>query len=165
MVELLGINLLAALIVVVLAWNPVGEVRLAVPVAMLHFGMGPYQAFVWALLGSLLVAPTLWWLLPRAESVARRSAVLARTLDRIYAKTRRAHSKRVERLEEMAIALIIAVPVPLSGAWTGLVVGHLFGLKRRQVAGPYYVGIVGATALAVALVHGGKLAFPFFYNP
>lgn len=157
-------RLLEALSVILLAFVPVGEVRLAVPVAILHHHMGWAEAFVWALLGNLLVLPLAWWLYPRLERLLRRSPRAGALLDRVKARTRRRSTRRVERFEELAIALVIALPLPGSGAWTGMLVAHLFGLPWKKVAPAAYAGCVGATVLAVALVEAGLLAFPFFYG-
>lgn len=147
----------------VLAFNPVGEVRTAAPVGMLHYGMGWAEAFTWCLLGNLLVLPVAWWLYPRIERVLRRWPRADRWLDRLYERTRQRSSRRVERFEETAITFLIAIPLPGSGAWTGVLLAHVFGLPWKKVAPAFYVGVVAATALAVFLVETGRRAFPFFY--
>ena len=150
--------------VIGLAFSPVGEVRASVPVGMLHYGMGWAEAFTWSLLGNLLVLPVAWCAYPRIERLLRRWRWADAGLDRLYARTRARSGKKVERWEEFAVALLIAVPIPGSGAWTGVLVAHVFGLTWRKVAPAFYVGVVGATALATALVQAGLSAFPFFYG-
>ena len=154
----------APFVVMALAFSPLGEVRLAVPVAVLQYGMGWAEAFVWSLAGNLLVLPVAAWTYPRLEALLRRWGRAGRLLDRIEARMRRRSGRRVERYEEAAVGAVIAVPLPASGAWTGVLVAHFFGLPWRKVAPAYCVGCVAATAIAVALVEAGLLAFPFFYG-
>jgi uncharacterized membrane protein len=55
--------------------------------------------------------------------------------------------------------------LPGSGAWTGLLVAHVWGMQPRRVWGPFYAGCTAATALATALVATGAWAFPIIYGP
>lgn len=143
------------LAVVLLAASPLGEVRVAIPVAVLRFGMGWAEAVVWALIGNFGFVPILWWLLPKAERLARRWGPLDRGLDRIFERTRRRASKRVERSQEVALWAFIAIPLPGTGAWTATLVAYLFGLSWRQ-SWPYlYAGVTTACFVVVALVEAG----------
>lgn len=156
-------DLLAALppplVVVVLAFSPLGEVRASVPVAMLHYGMGWGEAVVWSLLGNLAVAPAAAWAYPRLEAWLRRSPRIDAGLTRLTDRTRRRHGARVQRLQAAAVTGVIAVPLPGTGAWTGVLVAHLFGLRWRDAWMHYYAGVVIATFLVTVLVASGNWVF------
>lgn len=150
----------APLAVMLLAWNPLGEVRVSVPAGILFYGMGWAEAVVWSLLGNLLVGPTAWWLFPRLEALLGRWGPSRRVLERVFARTRRRVGPRGERIEESVVLLSIAlVPLPGAGAWTGGLLVHLFGLSPRKVWPWFYAGVVVATFLMAALVETGRWAF------
>jgi len=146
------------LAVIALAFSPVGEVRISVPVAILVYHMSWGEAVVWSLLGNLAVAPAAAWVYRAGERGLRRWERGARVLDRVYARTRSRQSARIERLEEAAVALFIAVPVPGSGAWAGVLVAHVFGLTWKKAWSYYYAGVVAATFLVTVLVETGRWA-------
>lgn len=144
--------------VAVLAFSPVGEVRISVPFAMLHHGMGWGEAVVWSLLGNLLVAPVAVAFYRATERILRRGTRSGALLDRMYERTRRKQSANIERLQEAAVALFIAIPLPGSGAWSGVLVAHIFGLEWKKAWSYYYAGVVTATFLVTILVVTGRWA-------
>lgn len=147
-----------AIAVMLLAFSPVGEVRVSIPVAMLVYDMGWGEAIVWSLIGNLAVAPVAAWIYAAAEKLLRRGERTAALLDRIYERTRNKNSKRVERMQEAAVALFIAVPVPGSGAWSGVLVAHVFGLQWKKAWSYYYAGVVISTFVVAILVATGRWA-------
>ncbi len=150
----------APLAVVLLAFNPVGEVRVSVPVGVLVYGMGWAEAVVWSLAGNLLVAPAAHWLYPRLEALLRRWRRTEAVLEWVFARTRRKVSPRGERIEESAVFLSVALVVlPGAGAWTGALLMHLFGLPRRAAWPWFYAGVVAAVFLMALLVTTGRFAY------
>lgn len=148
-----------ALAVALLALSPVGEVRLAIPVGILAYGMGWAEAFTWALLGNLLVVPLSTWFYPALERLARRAKWMGRAIDRLYDRTRARNEERVLRMKEFAVFGFIAIPVPGTGAWSGVLVAHLFGIPLRQTWRYYYSGIVVACFITTAAVTAGVWGF------
>lgn len=144
------------LIVMLLAASPIGEVRVSIPVGVLQYQMGWAEVVVWSLIGNFGIVPFIWWLLPRIERLLRRSDAIAHSLDRLFARTRRHHTKRVERSQEAALVAIVALPVPGAGVWTATIVAYLFGLTWRR-SWPYlYSGVVIACFLVMLLVQAGR---------
>ncbi len=146
-------------VVMILAFSPLGEVRVSVPVAMFVFDMGWGEAAVWSLVGNLAVAPFAAWLYPATERLVRRSERGERIVERIFAKTQAKQGEKVAKWKEAAIALFIAIPVPGSGAWTGIFVAHIFGLRWKDSWRYFYAGVVGATALVTFLTATGRAIF------
>ena len=146
------------LAVMALAFSPIGEVRISVPVAILVYGMGWGEAIVWSLLGNLLVAPAATWLYRGGEKTLRRWERTGRGVDRVLARVRSKQSARIERLEEVGVAAFIAVPLPGSGAWAGVLVAHVFGLTWTKAWRYYYAGVVASTFLVAILVETGRWA-------
>ena len=144
------------IVVIILAFSPLGEVRISVPVAMFVFDMGWGEAAVWSLIGNLAVAPFAAWLYPAAERAIRRTDRGDRYIERLYAKTQARQGGTVAKWKEAAIALFIAIPIPGSGAWTGVLVAHIFGMHWKDSWRYFYAGVVGATALVTFLAATGR---------
>ncbi len=136
---------------------PIAEVRGAIPVGM-AMKLSVWEAFGWACFGNLIpVAPLLLFLDPLTQRL-RRFPVFERFFDWLFTRTR-AHAKLVERFEAVGLALFVAVPLPLTGAWTGCVAASLFRLPFRLAFPAIAIGVLAAGAIVSLTVYLGIQLF------
>jgi len=69
----------------------------------------------------------------------------------------------IERYGPWGLALFVAVPLPVTGAWTGAAAAYVFGIPFRRslpaiVAGVLLAGIVVTLAVRGVIGLGGLLA-------
>lgn len=151
-------TLLQILIVMAVAANPVGEVRAALPLALFVYDMSWAEAFTWAWLGSLASIPLAYWVYGALERWARHSPRTAAWLDRTYERTRKNSSRRVELAKEFAVFSFIAIPLPGTGTWTGVLMAHVFGFRFRKVFPFLYAGATVAIFVTLLVLSAFKLA-------
>jgi uncharacterized membrane protein len=121
---------------------PIAELRGGIPLAINGFGMPWQQAFVIAVVGNLTpVIPILFALGPVTRYLER-WAPARRMIEALFARTRR-RSGLIEKYEAVGLMLFVAVPLPMTGAWTGVLAAHIFGIR------PLYA--IPAVALGVAI--------------
>jgi len=144
---------LAVLKVVGLSAAPVAELRGGLPLA-LSLGLPPAAAYIIAVLGNLLPVPFLLWALSRlVPLLPRLPGALGGWAARYLAWQERRHARRFARLGEAALVLVVAVPLPATGAWTGCLLAALFGIPPGR-AFPFIalgVLIAGGVVLAAGL--------------
>lgn len=146
----------APLAVVLLATLPIFELRLAIPFGRGVLDMTAGPTFLWAVVGNLLPVPFILLLLgPVTEWAERRWSWLHRFLERLYAHSRRRHSARFERLRDLALITFVAIPLPVTGAWSGSLAAFVFGVRRRRAFALIAVGVVIAGVLVTALWETG----------
>lgn len=155
--SLASLDLPAVLVVLVIAASPISELRGAIPVAIAGFHFAWYQALLLAYLGNLLPVPFILLLLNRATRLLRRVALLDRFLTWLFERTQR-RTRLIERYERIGLALFVAIPLPVTGAWTGSLAAVLLGLESRRalisiMAGVLVAGLIvtGATQLGWTL--------------
>ncbi|MBM3243856.1 MAG: small multi-drug export protein, partial [Candidatus Omnitrophica bacterium] len=103
-------------VVMVVGSLPISELRGAIPLG-LYLGMPLAEAFFWALLGNLIfVAPALFLLEP-VSNVLRRFKAWSRFFDWLLERTRR-KSIKVLQFETLGLFILVAIPLPMTGAWT-----------------------------------------------
>lgn len=145
--------------VVVAAMLPVLELRGAIPFARV-LGLGAMPAFVWAVIGNLIPIPfILWWLEPVTNWAEQRWPALHRFLERLFASTRRRHTARFDRLRDLALITFVAIPLPITGGWSGALAAFVFGVERKRALMLIAVGVVIAGVIVSLITSGVVAAF------
>ncbi|MSQ26440.1 MAG: hypothetical protein EXR49_09320 [Dehalococcoidia bacterium] len=156
-----GRTLNGALATLLTAMAPVGELRAAIPLGMLTHDLSWQQAFLWGVLGNLIPVPLLLWgLEPGSRLVRRIAPPVGWLLDWRAARLRRKSDSWVQRWGVWGLLPFVAVPLPLTGAWTGCLVAWAFGMDRRRALAATVLGVAGAGVIVTALVQAG-VHFPF----
>ena len=137
--------------VAVLAALPIVEARLAVPMA-LSCGMGRLQSFVTAFLGSSLPAPLLLLaLIPFIRWLAKTKVFkrLGETVyDKFVQKSKKVDENASDLKKMLALFLFVAIPLPLTGVWTGCAVASIIGLKYHKAL----VSVLAGNAVACGIL-------------
>ncbi|MDD3297184.1 MAG: small multi-drug export protein [Candidatus Omnitrophica bacterium] len=148
----------------VIAALPVFELRLAIPLAIFQFGFSFSKAYCLAVAGNFLpVLPLLLffrYFFHRLENVKVVGKFFSWWFKRVEKK-----SKVVERLGFWGLVFFVAIPLPVTGAWTGTVAATLFEIKLRKALLAIFIGIAIAgllvsliTAAALGLFAGCKVS-------
>ena len=147
--SLVGFN--KEIAVVILAALPVSELRGAIPLG-LAMGFSPVKTYGLAFIGNLLpVVPLLFFLQPISEKL-RHIGIFEKFFNWLFERTRR-KATLIERFEALGLILFVAIPLPITGAWTGCVAATLFKIRFRYAFAAITAGIV----LAGLIVTGVSL--------
>ena len=114
------------LIVVMMGILPISELRGAIPLA-LSFGMSISKAFWLSILGNVIfIAPALFLFEPISRSL-RKFKIWSHFFDWVFERTKK-NSDVIQRYEALGLAIFVAVPLPMTGAWSGVIAASLCGL-------------------------------------
>lgn len=140
---------------IIVAALPVSELRGAIPLAILSFKMPLLKAFLLSILGNLLpVFPLLLFLEPVSARL-RRFKIWRRFFERLFERTRR-KAAVVERYEALGLILFVAIPLPVTGAWTGCIAASLFKIRLRYAFWAICLGVIIAAIIVSSLTLAGK---------
>ncbi|MBU1992960.1 MAG: small multi-drug export protein [Patescibacteria group bacterium] len=127
---------------------PIGELRTAIPVATGYFGLPSEIAYIWAVLGNMVPALILLKLMNPIASFARKYiGPLDRFLTKLFDHTRKKHSKKFERYEALFLPIFVAIPLPGSGVYTGILISFVFGIPYWKSLGLIGIGVLISGAL------------------
>ena len=143
-----------------LAASPISELRGAIPLAILGFHLPWYYALPIAVVGNLLPVPVILLFVERVTRLLSKVAFFERILNRLFASTRR-RGRVIEKYERIGLALFVAVPLPVTGAWTGSLAAVLLGLPFRQSL----LSIVADVIIAGVIVTGATLLGWAVFSP
>lgn len=146
----------------VLSLFPGFEGRYVVLVAPL-FGFSVWEGFVVAVVGVLVLGFVLGFSIGFLDNIARamlscRYGLLRRVacLYIRYLERVRGRAKGfVERYGVIGLSLFVAIPLPLTGVWTGALAGYVLGFPRRKLILSLIVGGVLSNLITLSLALTG----------
>lgn len=148
------------LIVLLISMLPVSELRGAIPIAIGVYDMLALEAFFWAVLGNIIpVIFILWFLQAVSNSLSRHSYYFNRFFVWLFERTQKNHSKKFERWKEFALVILVAIPLPFTGAWTGALAAFVFGIPIKKAFPLIILGVLIA-GLIVSCLTVGIINFP-----
>lgn len=133
--------------VFVTAMLPILELRGAIPLGLIHYDMPVAEVYAIALAGNFVPVIPLLFLLEPVSNFLRRNRLFDRFFTWLFARTRR-RGKLIERYEAIGLTLFVAIPLPVTGAWTGAIAAYIFGIQRRYAA----ICILGGIVIAGVVV-------------
>ncbi len=137
---------------------PVVELRLGLPYGI-ALGLPYGTALVAALLGNMLPVPFIIVYIQRIFAWLRRHWQWLDGL--ITGMERHAEGKgeKVEQYGTWGLLLLVAIPLPGTGAWTGALVAALLKLKLKKAVPVIFVGVCIAAAIMTFLTYGAIWLF------
>jgi len=144
-------------IVVILSALPISEVRGGIPAGMI-MGLPLAQILPLAVISNVLsVLPVVLGFNWVAERLADKP-LLGRLITRLIRRAR-AKEEMVNRHGVWAVTLFVAIPLPVTGAWTGSVVAAVFGMRFGRVLLCLTLGVIIASAIVTSLSMAGVHIF------
>ena len=139
-------NLTPQWLVIIVSAMPISELRGAIPVGIM-LGLAPIKVFVLAILGNLIpVLPLLYLLEPVSEKL-RKFSFFKKFFDWLFKRTRK-KSKIIEKYELIGLIILVAIPLPMTGAWTGCVAASLLKLDKKLS----FFAVSAGVAIAAVIV-------------
>ncbi len=133
---------------ILLALTPINELRGTIPVAISLWQISPLKAFFLACLGNILPIFFLLWFLRRLVNLLMaKNIYFNKFFNWLFIRTRQRFYKKHALYGDLALTLFVAIPLPLTGAWTGAVAAFLFGIPYWRSLGLIFVGVVIAGAI------------------
>jgi len=138
---------------------PIGELRLSIPFALSVYKLTAIEAYFWSILGNLIpVLFILWWLGPVSKYMMKRYGWCKRFFEWLFSRTREKFHHKYRKYGEIALVLLVAIPLPITGAWTGSVAAFLFDIPYRKAIVLISIGLMIA-GLIVLTAYKGTLSF------
>lgn len=147
--------MLEALIIVVTAMVPIGELRAAIPLGLTTYDLSWPAVLGLAVLGNLLPVPFILWGLHRVGAGVERMDNPLGALFRWRTQRLRHGWISSRRYGFLALVMLVAIPLPFTGAWTGSLAVWTFQVPLRQGLAAIAAGVVIAGVVVTALTLAG----------
>ncbi len=132
---------------------PILELRGAIPIGV-SMGLSPITCLLVSLVGNMVPVPFIILFIRRIfEWMKRKSSRLARIAERLEKKAY-AKGDIVYKGEIIGLILIVAIPLPGTGAWTGSLIAALLNIRMKAAVPAIITGVIIAGILVVGLTYG-----------
>jgi len=138
-----------------LSMLPISELRGAIPLAIGVYKLNAYAVIPAVIAANFIPVPFILKFLGPVERFLRRWKFWNNLMDRVFERTRRKTKKSIEKWETLALILFVAIPLPVTGAWTGSLAAYLFGLDFKKSLLCIFIGILIAGAIVTTAVVAG----------
>lgn len=122
---------------------PISELRGAIPLALTVYNLSPLSAFALAVIGNII--PIIFLLLFLdwvSEYLSRHFYFFNRFFAWLFERTRRKHNHKFEVWGSLALIAFVAIPLPMTGGWTGAAAAFVFGIPFKKALPLISLGIV-----------------------
>ncbi len=140
-----------------MAMVPVIELRGAIPYGAGLAGLPIWQAALIAVLGNLLPVPFLVVFTRDIFALMRKkSNKLNSIVERMERKADR-NKDVVLRYEFWGLMILVAIPLPVTGAWTGALVAAMMDMQLKRAFPAIALGVVVAAFIVTWLTYGASM--------
>lgn len=137
---------------------PVIELRGALPIAVAN-GLDYPIAIVVSVIGNLIPVPFIIIFIRKIFEWMRK---VSSKLDVLVTKLeQRAESKSdvVQKYAFWGLFILVAIPLPGTGAWTGALVAAMLDMRLKRAFPAIALGVITAAAIVTFVTYGAELIF------
>ena len=142
----------AALMTFLISMVPVLELRGAIPVGVAG-GLTPLAAMCIAMVGNLVPIPFLILFTRRVFNWLKTKGRLRVLVEKLEARAAE-KSQVVLKYASVGLCILVAIPLPGTGAWTGALVAAVLNLRLKKAMPAIIIGVVIAGFIVTCLTYG-----------
>ena len=136
--------------------TPIGELRLSLPIALTVYHLNWEIAFLLSVIGNLVpVLLILLFLEPVSRSLSRNFKIFQRFFSWLFKRTRKKHDSRIKKYGFPILVAFVAIPLPITGAWTGSLIAFLFNIPFKKAFPLISLGVIIAAVFVSLLTKIG----------
>jgi len=143
--------------------SPISELRGGIPLGILVYELDPLLIFCIAVIANVLIFfPVFFALRLFYDKVLFRIPLFDKYLDNL----RKRGKPKVEKYGFWGLFLFVAIPLPITGAYTGTILAWLLGMDWKKAFPAVGLGVVVAGAIVLLitrLIELGILSVPWIF--
>lgn len=152
MVDFLQDKIPEELVVFIISLFPVVELRGGLVAASL-MDIEWWRAFIFCFLGNMLPMPFILLFIRKIFKLMKKWGSLGKVVDKLEQKAHK-HSDKVEKYGFWGLFVLVAIPLPGTGGWTGALVAALMDLRMKKALPAIALGVFAAGVIVGTLSYG-----------
>ena len=148
------------LLTFLVAMGPVVELRGAIPFGVVR-GLNIWTAIIASVLGNLVPVPFIILFIRKIFAWMR--AHMPKLDGLVTRMEQKAEKNRaaVEKYAFWGLAVLVAIPLPGTGAWTGALVAAMMEMRLKRAFPAIVIGVVIAGVIVSIVTYGAQAIFSF----
>ena len=139
---------------------PVVELRGAIPFGVVR-GLNIWTAIIASVLGNLVPVPFIILFIRRIFAWMRAHMPKLDGLVTRMEKKAEKNRAAVEKYAFWGLAILVAIPLPGTGAWTGALVAAMMEMRLKRAFPAIVIGVVIAGVIVSVVTYGAQAIFSF----
>ena len=148
------------LLTFLVAMVPVVELRGAIPFGVVR-GLNLWTAIIASVLGNLVPVPFIILFIRRIFAWMRAHMPKLDGLVTRMEKKAEKNRAAVEKYAFWGLAILVAIPLPGTGAWTGALVAAMMEMRLKRAVPAIVIGVVIAGVIVSVVTYGAQAIFSF----
>ncbi|MFR8287290.1 MAG: COG2426 family protein [Christensenellaceae bacterium] len=148
------------LLTFLVAMVPVVELRGAIPFGVVR-GLNLWTAIIASVLGNLVPVPFIILFIRRIFAWMRAHMPKLDGLVTRMEKKAEKNRAAVEKYAFWGLAILVAIPLPGTGAWTGALVAAMMEMRLKRAFPAIVIGVVIAGVIVSVVTYGAQAIFSF----
>ncbi|MCQ2480428.1 MAG: small multi-drug export protein [Clostridia bacterium] len=140
------------LIAFIISLFPVLELRGGL-VAATFLGIDWWKAFTYCFIGNMLPIPFILLFIRKLFDLMKKRKPLDKLVHKMEEKADK-HSDKIEKYSLLGLFLLVAIPLPGTGAWTGALVAALMDMRISRALPVIAIGVVVAGIIVATVSYG-----------
>lgn len=158
MVGLWGTYIGNIIMTIFISMVPIIELRGAIPIGVAN-GLSVRTALFASIIGNLIPVPIIILFVRKVFAFIRtKSEKLDHLVCRFEAKAKK-QSGMVEKYEWFGLVLLVAIPLPGTGAWTGALVAAMLDMRMKRAFPAIMIGVIIAGIVVSYITYGASMLF------
>ena len=151
-------DLFEPLLILIISMAPITELRLSIPYGIFFTDLNWKTIYIISVIGNILIGIFVLFILPKIIYLIRKINLLNQLynycIKRTYSK-----SKVINNLKYAGLILFVAIPLPLSGVWSGALASNILCLSKYRSMMAIIYGVLISSSIVTYLCLLGENIF------
>lgn len=138
------------------AMTPIGELRAAIPIGLALYKLNPFVVYFFSVSGNVFASFLILISLGAfSRWTSKNIDFFNRFFTWLFSQTRKNHYNKVNKYGLYLLPFFVAVPLPITGAWTASLIAFVFGMPFKKSFPLISAGILAAGLIVLFLTKTG----------
>lgn len=138
-----------------IAMSPILELRGSIPIALTIYNLPIWSAFLFSVLGNIFASLILLLFLEKVSLfLSQKSNLFKKFFDWLFERTRIKNQESFERFKDIFLVIFVAIPLPVTGAWTASMCAFIFGIPFKRSFPLISLGVIIAGVIVTLISLG-----------